>query len=386
RGYHYDCVIDQIPAGRHQSPNQWMTRKLLDLGDGTDANDLLIFYYGGHGRSAKTPDEGPCVFVSGEWVTGQSGEKVFYAKDKLDFTYAKKTTLDSGPADVLYLLDCCYAATAGIKPGKELMAACGVDRPTPGPSPFSFTAALVQELNHAVPEKHFLTAAQLYFKMLDKVHKGDLKTTPVHVEAMVGPQPRTSIFLAPLGDDATWNESAFPLSGANLTPLGHRRHDIHAMLHVRISNGNRHTLEQLQQWLTTHRPGNVTATGVSFSHAAPSFSIIVIFEIPIPAYYCLPSHPAISFMTFVAWPEPPQQQQPQQPLNLPLVGGRPGGGENLDPNRPGQARGPQDPGQGPSQSKGRGDGGRGGGFGRGRGGQGGGPGGLGEARSGNIPR
>ncbi|KAL9627086.1 MAG: hypothetical protein Q9204_006818, partial [Flavoplaca sp. TL-2023a] len=63
RGYHYDCVIDQIPAGKHQSPNQWMTRKLLDLGDGTDANDLIIFYYGGHGRSAKTPDEGPCVFV-----------------------------------------------------------------------------------------------------------------------------------------------------------------------------------------------------------------------------------------------------------------------------------------------------------------------------------
>ncbi|KAL8875387.1 MAG: hypothetical protein Q9198_006251 [Flavoplaca austrocitrina] len=50
RGYHYDCVTDQIPAGKHQSPNQWMTRKLLDLGDGTDSNELLIFYYGAHGR------------------------------------------------------------------------------------------------------------------------------------------------------------------------------------------------------------------------------------------------------------------------------------------------------------------------------------------------
>ncbi|KAI4274670.1 MAG: hypothetical protein LQ337_003778 [Flavoplaca oasis] len=90
RGYHYDCVIDQIPAGRYQSPIQWIARKLLDLGDGTDSNDLLIFYYGGHGRSAKTPDEGPCVFVSGEW----------------------KVTLVVGRADVLYLLDWSYAEIA----------------------------------------------------------------------------------------------------------------------------------------------------------------------------------------------------------------------------------------------------------------------------------
>ena len=45
------------------------------------------------------------TYSSGEWVTGQSGEKVFYAKDKLDFTYAKKVTLDSAATDVLYLLD-----------------------------------------------------------------------------------------------------------------------------------------------------------------------------------------------------------------------------------------------------------------------------------------
>ncbi len=40
-----------------------MTRKLLELMEDTSSNDLLIFYYAGHGRSARTPNEGPCVFL-----------------------------------------------------------------------------------------------------------------------------------------------------------------------------------------------------------------------------------------------------------------------------------------------------------------------------------
>ncbi|KAL8656984.1 MAG: hypothetical protein Q9226_002375 [Calogaya cf. arnoldii] len=100
--------------------------------------------------------------------------------------------------------------TAGLKPGKELVAACAIESRTPGPSPNSFTAALVQELNNAVTNQYFMTAAQLFFEVLEKVHKGDLVSTPVYVEAMIGPQPRTSIFLEPLEGGDTWNESPYP--------------------------------------------------------------------------------------------------------------------------------------------------------------------------------
>ncbi|KAL8845672.1 MAG: hypothetical protein Q9221_009171, partial [Calogaya cf. arnoldii] len=218
-GYNYACRTEQIPARGPEAALTWMTRMLLELMTGTDSNDLLIFYYAGHGRTGKTPDEGPCILISGEYP-GYHGKMV---NTGLDFAAAKKPTLDTAPADVLYLLDSCYAATAGIKPGKELIAACAVESRTPGPSLKSFTAALVQELNSAVTNQYFLTAAQLFFKMLDKVHKGDLESTPVHVEAMVGPQPRTSIFLAPLGGGDTWNESPYPLTGSNRVPLGHKR-------------------------------------------------------------------------------------------------------------------------------------------------------------------
>ena len=258
--------------------------------------------------------------------------------------------------------------TAGIKPGKELVAACAIESRTPGPSPKSSTAALVQELNDEVTNQSFLTVAQLLLKMLEKFHKGDLMSTPVHVEAMVGPPPRTSIFLAPLVGGDTWNESPYPLTGSNRVPLGHKRSELRAMLHVRIRNGDRNTLQQLNQWLTTDRPGNVEPTGVSFEYAAPATSIIIVFIIPIPVYYSLQDHPAISFMTFVCWPES-ATPAPQSPALPPSSGARRGGDENRNPN---QGR------QGPSQDKGRG--------GDGRGGRGGGSGGLGEARSGNIQR
>ncbi|KAI4139755.1 MAG: hypothetical protein LQ341_004100, partial [Variospora aurantia] len=196
------------------------------------------------------------------------------------FSAVKKSTWDRSPADVLYLLDCCNAATAGIRPGKELIAASSVEGKAARPDPYSFTAALVQELNHAGYSKdpHYLTVAQLYFKMLEKVHTGDLMHTPIHVETMVGPQPRTSIFLAPLlRSGATASESAtpstYPLAGANLIPLGCRRTDIRVMLSVRLrDDGNARTAEQeeLRNWLGTQRAPNIEHLGISFEHAVPS--------------------------------------------------------------------------------------------------------------------
>lgn len=181
------------------------------------------------------------------WLTtcssGGRGQ-CFVREAKLDFTAAKKPTLDTASADVLYLLDCCHASKAAIKPGKELIAAAGVETTTTGPRPsYSFTAAIVQELNQAVSAKNFLAAAQLYFKLL--VHKPQLDVTPAHVEAITGQQPRTSIFLAPLRNDFI---VPYPLTGGdNLLLPGRKPSDIRATLFVRVRNeGHHHTLEHMR--------------------------------------------------------------------------------------------------------------------------------------------
>lgn len=163
--------------------------------------------------------------------------------------------------------------------------------------PYSFTTAIVQELNQAVSTKVFLTAAQLYFKIL--VHKPQLDVTPAHVEAMRGQQPRTSIFLAPLRNDFI---VPYPLTGGdNPLPPGRKPSDIRATLFVRVRDvDHHHMLEHMRDWLPTDRRGDFEEIDVSFDYAAPSTSItILIFTLSIPTYYCLRDHPAISFMAYV---------------------------------------------------------------------------------------
>ncbi|KAL8846794.1 MAG: hypothetical protein Q9221_008144 [Calogaya cf. arnoldii] len=246
-----------------------MIRKLMELMTGTDSNDLLIFYYGGYGRGGRTPDEGPCILISGKYQVGH-----WMVDTELDFATAKKPTLDAASADVLYLLDSCHASTAAIKPGKELIAASAVKTTTLGlRAPYSFTAAIIQELNQAVSAEHFLTAAAL------------LQNTRQ--------QPRTSIFLAPL-----WSDCTVPYP-PNL--LGNKSSDIRATLFVRVRNGDHHhTLQNMRHWLATNRPSKMGEIDVSVDHAASSTSITsLVFTISIPTYYSLRSHPAISFMAYV---------------------------------------------------------------------------------------
>lgn len=61
--YDYACKIFKIPAAGPESPRQALLGNMMELMAGTDADDLLIFYYAGQGVVGRNPGEGPCVFV-----------------------------------------------------------------------------------------------------------------------------------------------------------------------------------------------------------------------------------------------------------------------------------------------------------------------------------
>ncbi|KAL8728497.1 MAG: hypothetical protein Q9181_005322 [Wetmoreana brouardii] len=306
QGYAYRCTVDQIPVSEAHL-KRWLQRRLEQFCTNSGHEDLLIFYYAGHGRRGIHGSEMPCVFASNDGSDPKN-----YAE--VNFSVAKEGTLDDTSADVLYLLDCCYATTAGIRAGKELIAACSIEAGTPIPGPHSFTAGIVQELNNACGNPavrrspYYLTAAQLCFKLYDQVFRGALKNTPVHTERMVGPFPRSSILIVPRRyyggpdespDAPTSNKSTFPLTGPNLIPVGSARVDRKVLLCVHLRDGTDQTLRRLRQWLTTDRPGGVDNNGVDYQYWVPSASILVFFSIPIPVYYGLVSHPAIQFIGYV---------------------------------------------------------------------------------------
>ncbi|KAL8916433.1 MAG: hypothetical protein Q9208_008519 [Pyrenodesmia sp. 3 TL-2023] len=259
---------------------------------------------------------------SGKWEVTAPNGTTSKRGALLDFSSVKKDTLDLASADVLYVLDSCHAATSAIGPGKELLAACSVEAKSPGLEYYSFTTALVQELTNAVSNNSFLTAAQLHYLMLEKAWRGHLPYTPIHVETMVDLEPRTSILLAPLVTTSTPSgttiasssgpQSLSPLTGSNATPVGCRVSDVKVLLSVSLRDAGPHTLQQLKDWLETQRPPGIHDIGVSFEYAAPSSSMLIIFVMPVAAWYCLQSHPAVSFIRYVQFPEPPSSQQPTQ--------------------------------------------------------------------------
>ena len=232
---------------------------------------------------------------------------------QIDFTVVKNSTLEVERADVLYLLDSCYSATTALRPGKELIAATSIEDITPAPGSSSFTSSIIRELNNANKYHRYLTASQLWFLLLNDKHKGELEYTPIHSEVtVVGPQPRTSNLIAPFGHRSQEDMRSYPLTSVKAIPLGTRQTDLRVLLSVHLSDGNARTLQEMREWVTQRSHG-IAGIGISFEYAAPSSSIILVFILPGPAYYCLASHEAIHFMSYVKRPEPePQQQQEHQ--------------------------------------------------------------------------
>ncbi|KAL8644008.1 MAG: hypothetical protein Q9210_007469 [Variospora velana] len=249
---------------------------------------------------------------------------------EIDFSAAKSACLDSSPADTLYLLDCCYGTTAAIGEGKEFLASGAKEPRTPGSGCLSFTHALTQELEHALVSNRFVTAAQLYYlTLLQAWRGGGLEQTPVHVETqnpalmrrrtydpdhentMDGSRPRTSIFLAPLGTTASLGGSpSAPLLAKTSTQLGTQGTDLRVLLSVRLQDTDSHTIRQLRQWMQAQQlPLQIPDIGgISFEHAVASSSTtcVIPFVIPVPIWYCMWNHAAISFISHVHWPELPQ--------------------------------------------------------------------------------
>ena len=210
---------------------------------------------------------------------------------------AKATTLDPCPAGVLYPLDCCHPASAAITQGKELIAAA--ERSTPSSLSQPFTRYLKRALTQAALNRAYLTGAQLWFKLLQDYYDSHVRDFPIHAEKQTGPFPRTSIVLAPLGEDPNPTQWP-PLIGANAVTLGARHEDIKAVISIHIGDAqSQDTFDEMRTWLTTLRPA-----GITFDTAWPSNPLTMIVTIPLPVFYCLPSIPGLAFVDWKA-PQPP---------------------------------------------------------------------------------
>ncbi|ROV96556.1 hypothetical protein VMCG_07814 [Cytospora schulzeri] len=109
-----------------------------------EESDLLIIYYGGHGKLDK---QGHAIWYA---FQGPSNAKGGQNPASLDWTRLQGT-ISQCDGNILLILDSCYATTIGgfhseWKGIKELLAASGKHDRTTGVSSNSFTRAIIREL------------------------------------------------------------------------------------------------------------------------------------------------------------------------------------------------------------------------------------------------
>ena len=218
---------------------------------------------------------------------------------RINLSEVVQATLNHGTdADVLYILDCCHASSIAIDGRRELLAACGIDRLTPGAgSAESFTRVLVEVLQSAngIP----MTVAQLHGALISSYYKNNLATIPIHAELSEELARSGSIVLSPLVGTST--KSPLHLKGKQPfeSPMAAPR----VLLSVRLADvGSPPSAEVWKRWLTTNMPPGVQDVDVTLEGFFPTKSAMVLFMLPVVVWSVLRGNQAYEFMAFTRGP------------------------------------------------------------------------------------
>lgn len=279
---------------------------------------LIILHYAGHAAM-----EGKdCILVSDTYTIAPPVGPPARGSDRANFNLIIKATTELESAHVLYLIDCCYAAGAGLECDKELLAACDIATTTSATLGGNFTRHLYDALeeNGGVP----ITVAQLHGKLY-KYYTGipgriGLDRLPFHAE--LHPDMQGSIVLAPLK------------KGASTEPRTHYLHTPKVVIIATLSSlPDVPDVEQWQKCLTSNLSPNITNLEIQVSGIHQGGSIFVILTLPVSvwdamrgdtAYHKVPSGPIQGGNLLLHAPTPSQPSLAVRPKP-------PGGLENVKP-------------------------------------------------------
>ncbi|KAJ4287033.1 hypothetical protein N0V88_007797 [Collariella sp. IMI 366227] len=307
--YHYDTEYWKIPSKRTVVE---LSRKVADLGDihGQEGS-LLIVYYGGHARLSDQSGGSPV------WAANRTRDS---ATVQSSIVHSLLEELD---CDVLLLNDCFQPTTTrATYTGKgmiETLAASSLEAALTKGENYSFTAALVQELAHAVHTTDWLSIVELHRRLINRlqawttsvsltddayslvqvdrrtgqpVFERPRRKTPVY--ACLSEKPRT-IVLTPLTPqtaqqlDQAFLQLTLPTVQPQITPNGPG-----ILVTCRLRD-QRVDVWKWKQWLSD---APEAAKGIQISALYPGFSTTLVVELPLVVWDLLPPSPAITFVAY----------------------------------------------------------------------------------------
>lgn len=209
--------------------------------------------------------------------------------------------------DVLLLYDSCnslWARPSNTKTSRavvESLFAGGFESQVPIAGPGSFSASLMDELGIAARSNKPLSVVELHRRLICKLQQSQprVMVTPSHLFLSVNTRP---ILLSPMKlhrlidtNDRTASLALQDANGVMANTVDHRSWP-KVLLALRLVD-NEDNMKALQRWLLDAPSGVIEFGGMS-----PSFSTLLLVQVPIPVWDTLEPSPAVSFVSFISGP------------------------------------------------------------------------------------
>jgi hypothetical protein len=235
--------------------------------------------------------------------------------------------------DVIFIFDCCYAASAGTRSGrkgiKELLAASAKETEANGVGPMSFTRRVIYALerNGNTP----FTVSQLYSHILQAPLNVDFPTHAWTTDELRIWQ-RTPIYI-PLSHSArSITMARRPHARITQPEIAERARDgyLHSLeggpfviLALAIEEGVVPSIHAWREWLLNRPPTEVRAlSAVKMLAGFPDRSSLLLVEVPLQLWLLLPERPAYKFVDIVTSTDeletPESGYKPEKPYRAKL--------------------------------------------------------------------
>ncbi|KAI1300030.1 hypothetical protein F5Y03DRAFT_364814 [Xylaria venustula] len=315
--YNYSVSRWWIPS---ENPDRAIYKRMdRFLDDYGHPENLLIIYYAGHARHNPAGGYFPIWQPRSE---SEKGKQI----DTAIFHPLLVRAEDDSP-DVLLLYDCCFPLAShrsnsnNSKAEVEGLFAGGFESKVPIPGQDSFTKHLTDVLATAPESGRTLTIAELHRQIIVRLqsfheqaifdanheirrcgitgkvlHTKSVRVTPSHLFLAGNEKPRL-IALRPLnGGKAKSKDTTALESKPSEWPK--------VLLAIRLLDDD-HIEQEFRDWLLHAPPGVVEFRGLF-----PSFSSLLLIEVPIEIWDLLPPCPAVFFASFTASPVQTHQPSP----------------------------------------------------------------------------
>lgn len=312
--YHYHTERHLIPS--YDSTNQ-LEYTLNDFRRAHDnESNLLILYYGGHG-SLESHKDRPSRSI---WRANITGDSSLVWSDP-------QGVLERAKSDAVFILDCCFAATAARCAGsKEGLWACCSDVTTTGVNDNSFTRNLIEELKSLSASRFDVT--MLHARLMKRYGRPGphmLLTEPWYT--YLGDIAIPSVELAPQPDNNDSNvginlpaaggmdssQTSFTTSTATSFAIGETMTETLVLLAVRLKSTERiPSLVAWQNWCHNTAPEDIESVHalgrIEMRDLAKveghflSHSTLLLISMPIFVWDRLPHSTAYSFIGFITSP------------------------------------------------------------------------------------